>query len=154
MLSIALACGAVAAGRDPHGMYFSHAVWWWVGWSLLMYTPALIFAVVPWVMRTVFSMPPRGAVDDATRAFYGLLGFVAALAMLDAIVTGSISGFPLNPVDVVLLLGVAPLGATPAAIRAFRGRQAWLPVLWPLAIFLNALFVEWALGFFGKSLIR
>jgi hypothetical protein len=154
VLAIALACGAVAAGRDPHGMYFSHAVWWWVGWSLLMYTPALIFTLMPWTMRTVFSIPPRGAAEDATRAFYRLSGFVALMALVDAVITGSISKFPpRSAVEVFLVFVVAPLGVTPALVRAFRGKLAWLPVLLPLATFLNALVIEWVAGFFGKSLV-
>ena len=155
VLAIALAGGAVAAGRDLHGTFLSHAVWWWVGWSLLMYTPALIFAVVPWAMRTVFRMSPRSAVEDATRATYGLIGFAAALATLDALVTGSSSEFPPRDTGrLVFVFGLAPLGATLAALRVFRGRMAWLLVLLPLAIFLNALLVEWAAGFFGKSFTR
>ncbi|MEK7468235.1 MAG: hypothetical protein AAB074_12545 [Planctomycetota bacterium] len=154
VLAIALACGAVAAARDPHGTYFRHAVWWWVGWALLMYTPALVFTLLPWTMRTVLRMPPGRAVDDALRAFYGLLGFVAVLALGDAVVLGSFSEFPAKvPAGLILLLVVAPCGATPSAIAVLRGRQAWLPVLLPLAILLNALLVEWVAGFFGKSLI-
>lgn len=155
VLALALACGAVAAARDPHGSFFSHAVWWWVGWALLMLTPALIFTIVPWTMRAVFGRPPGGAVQDATLAFYGLLGFSAALGLIDAAVIAALgASFLKGATGMILGYGLAPLIATPAALRVFRGRQAWLPLLLPLAVFLNALLVEWAGGFAGHPLTR
>jgi len=148
-LAILLACGAVAAARDEHKTYFSHAVWWWVGWALLMYTPALVFVLMPWAMRTVFSIPPRGAVADATRGFYGLLGFVAGLAVADGLVWMSLGELDNSIGWRVVCIVVASLAATAAAIRVFRGRQVWLLALLPLAVFLNALLIWWVAGFFG-----
>jgi hypothetical protein len=154
VLSIALACGAVAAGRDPHRSYLKHAVWWWVGWSLLMYTPALIFTLVPWIMRTALRMAPQRAAADATRAFYGLMGFVAALGVLDGLVTAASSEFPPRETAArILIFLVAPVVATAGALRVFKGKMGWLPVVLPLALFLNALLVEWAAGFAGKSFL-
>lgn len=155
VLALALTCGAVAAARDPHGSFFSHAVWWWVGWSMLMLAPALIFTIVPWAMRTVFRRPPGGAVQDATLAFYGVLGFSVALAAIDAGVIAALGPSVLKgATGMILGYGLAPLVATPAALRVFRGRQAWLAVLLPLAIYLNALLVEWAGGFAGHPFTR
>lgn len=154
VLALALSCGAVAAARDPHLSFFSHAVWWWVGWSLLMLTPALIFTIVPWMMRTVFGRPPGGAVQDSTLAFYGVLGFSVALGALDALVVAAFSSSLHGVAGMALGYGLAPLVATPAALRVFRGRQAWLPVLLPIALYLNALLVEWAGGFAGHPLTR
>ena len=148
VLSIVLAWGAVAARQDPYRVYYRHDVWWWVGWALLMYSPALIFALVPWTMRTVFAIPPRGAAEDATRAFYRLVGFAAALAIVDGIMIPVLNFSPVEePFSGILLILVAPLVVTPAVLLRFGGRQFWLLVLLPFAVFLHALLLAWAAGF-------
>ncbi|MCE9583849.1 MAG: hypothetical protein K8T20_15305 [Planctomycetes bacterium] len=155
VLAAALSCGAVVAARDSYGSFLSHAVWWWVGWALLMLTPALMFNMIPWAMRSVFGQRPRGPVEDATRAFYMLLGFSFALGLLDAPVLLAVGSLGWKgPLGMILGYGVAPLVATPAVLRAFRGKPAGLAAMLPLAIFLNTLLVEWAGGFRGVALAR
>lgn len=155
VLSVALACGAVVAARDPYGAFLKHAVWWWVGWALLMLTPALIFTVVPWAMRSVFGRKPRRASEDATTAFYILVGFSVALAAADAAMISLVTNFAWQgAAGMALAYGVAPIAITPAAVVHWKGRRSGILPLVPVALFFNALLVEWAGGFSAALLVR
>jgi hypothetical protein len=152
-LSVALAAGGVAAGADPHATFLKHHVWWWVGFSLLFYTPALLFFVVPWAMRRLFGLPPRGAVEDATRAWSALLAFALALAVVDAGVLGAAAAAGLRGAPrLVLAWGLAPVAVTPLLLRRAPARPAALAALLPAALYLNALLIEWASGLSGVRL--
>jgi hypothetical protein len=153
-LSVLLAAGAVVAELDPHRTWLRHHAWWWVGFSLLFATPAILFFMVPWTMRAHFGVAPRGAVEDATRGFYVFLGWVLALALLDAAALGlaALAGMG-GPARALLGYGLAPLVLSLAAARAARAPAACFAAHLPASAYANVLLVEWASGLLGTALV-
>lgn len=155
VLSVALACGAVAAGNAPRGEFLRHGVMWWLGFAAGFMISAMTFTILPWTLRNHFRVAPAGAAADATKGFYVLVGGTLVLIALDAGVIGLLRATGMRGVP-AMILGWAgpPLAACELGWRIFKGRPAGRPVVALAGAFWNAILVEWATTVAGTSLLR